>query len=191
MKLKDFMVEISFILLLVLFFSAFQFAHMVIDQIDNTESSQELKAQKIAESEEILNSYTIGDLRIEVENNGVGICEKILDENVRTSCMEYYWDTIAEKEENPKLCEKVEYPGFERQCKLKAAAVAVAKEYYYKVQETGDENYVPKKIKLCNQLKYEDDIKKCMDPKKVLEHNYFEVVYKIEAEKSGSGDINQ
>jgi len=141
---------------------------------------QILKEPKIAPLPQSGQSYTTNEIREMAEKQGPVFCQSLEDEKEVTPCIEYYYLTQAEREQDPEVCEKAEQPGFVRQCKLQAAAVGVAIAYYEGFKSTGNEDFVPSNIGLCDLLDYEEDTLACKDPKKMIDKNKYELQYKLE-----------
>ena len=123
--------------------------------------------------------YVITDIITLADDEGLGFCQSLEDEHLKQVCIERHWLKEAERLGDPSVCDMCTYPGFIRQCKLQAATVAVATEYYRLFMETGDEFAVPDNIGICDQLEYEDDKKVCSNPKGAIERNRYELMYRL------------
>jgi len=136
-----------------------------------------LAEPKIAKLPDSSYSLTNKEIIERVEEQGTTFCETLTNSD-KQSCIEYYWSWRAEKEGNPDLCNMVTQPGFVRQCKQKAATVAVAL-VYYEESEDLTKDIVPSNIELCDKIEYEDDKEYCLNPKLAFDKNKFDVVYKV------------
>jgi len=121
--------------------------------------------------------YTPAQIFSKAETDGEDFCQT-LDSSDSKACTEYYWSWRAEMDKDPTLCNRLSEPGFVRQCKQKAATVAVALVYYNESNGLSND-VVPSNVALCDLIEYDEDRSYCLNPQKAFDKNIFDVVYKV------------
>ncbi len=127
---------------------------------------------------EVSTAYTTVEMIEQSQKQGAVFCESMERDSDRKDCLKHYYTILAERNEDPTICEKLTEPDFREDCKKKAAVTAVALAYIRGVRETGNEEFVPENLWLCDSLFYDKDRSLCQNPKQAVEKNYNEVVYK-------------